>query len=87
MHFTCKKRQRFADRLVSRHATHVLQLKLRLKTLLDKKRVMQSRSLPTSKVSASFITLQEGFEQFSNDLNKLEVGAGGEAVQYRLMLW
>ena len=34
---------------------------------------MQSRSMPTSKVSASFVTLQEGFEQFSNDLNKLEV--------------
>ena len=34
---------------------------------------MQLRSMPTSKLSASFITLQEGFEQFSSDLNKLEV--------------
>ncbi|MCJ1383078.1 phosphate system positive regulatory protein pho81 [Xylographa soralifera] len=48
------------------------ELKLRLKTLLDKKRVMQSRSTTTSKVSASFVTLEEGFQQFGNDLNKLQ---------------
>lgn len=29
--------------------------------------------MSTSKLSISFITLQEGFEQFSSDLNKLEV--------------
>lgn len=51
----------------------VVQLKLRLKTLLDKKKVMQSRSATTSKLSASFITLEEGFQQFGNDLNKLQV--------------
>lgn len=50
-----------------------MQLKLRLKTLLDKKRVMQSKSTPASKVSASFVTLEEGFQQFGNDLNKLQV--------------
>jgi hypothetical protein len=49
------------------------QLKLRLRTLLDKKRVMQSRSATTSKVSTTFITLEEGFQQFGNDLNKLQV--------------
>lgn len=49
------------------------QLKLRLKTLLDKKKVMQLRSSTTSKVSASFITLEEGFQQFGSDLNKLQV--------------
>ncbi|MCJ1461703.1 phosphate system positive regulatory protein pho81 [Pseudocyphellaria aurata] len=48
------------------------ELKLRLKTLLDKKKVMQSRSATTSKLSASFITLEEGFQQFGNDLNKLQ---------------
>lgn len=50
-----------------------MQLKLRLKTLLDKKKVMQARSITTSKLSASFITLEEGFQQFGNDLNKLQV--------------
>ncbi|KAL9125311.1 MAG: hypothetical protein Q9217_005469 [Psora testacea] len=48
------------------------ELKLRLKTLLDKKKVMQARSAPASKISASFVTLQEGFQQFGNDLNKLQ---------------
>ncbi|MCJ1231654.1 phosphate system positive regulatory protein pho81, partial [Toensbergia leucococca] len=48
------------------------ELKLRLQTLLDKKKVMQARSATTSKISASFITLEEGFQQFGNDLNKLQ---------------
>lgn len=59
----------------------MLQLKLRLKTLLDKKRMMQSRSAPAFRRSARFITLQEGFQQFSSDLNKLEVYAGATESQ------
>lgn len=54
-------------------ADSLKQLKLRLKTLLDKKKVMQARSATTSKLSASFVTLEEGFQQFGNDLNKLQV--------------
>ena len=34
---------------------------------------MQARSATASKLSASFITLEEGFQQFGNDLNKLQV--------------
>ena len=34
---------------------------------------MQARSSTTSKLSANFITLEEGFQQFGNDLNKLQV--------------
>lgn len=34
---------------------------------------MQARSAIASKISASFITLEEGFQQFGNDLNKLQV--------------
>ncbi|KAI4117716.1 MAG: hypothetical protein LQ345_002110 [Seirophora villosa] len=48
------------------------ELKLRLKTLLDKKRMMQSRNAIAPKISASFITLEEGFQQFGTDLNKLQ---------------
>lgn len=33
---------------------------------------MQARSAIASKISASFITLEEGFQQFGNDLNKLQ---------------
>ncbi|KAK4101458.1 SPX-domain-containing protein [Parathielavia hyrcaniae] len=47
------------------------ELKVRLKTLLDKKRVLQSRH-GISRRSAKFTTLQEGFQQFTNDLNKLQ---------------
>lgn len=49
------------------------QLKLRLQTLLDKKKVMQSHGYRTSKLSGNFMALQEGFQQFGNDLNKLQV--------------
>ncbi|KAK2783352.1 phosphate system positive regulatory protein pho81 [Emmonsiellopsis sp. PD_33] len=46
---------------------------LRLKTLLDKKRVVQSRrSVTNSKAPANFVTLFEGFQQFDGDLNKLQ---------------
>lgn len=66
-------------------ADSLKQLKLRLKTLLDKKKVMQARSATTSKLSASFVTLEEGFLQFGNDLNKLQV-RGGPVVYYKNMM-
>ena len=34
---------------------------------------MQARTAIAAKISASFITLEEGFQQFGNDLNKLQV--------------
>lgn len=42
---------------------------------------MQSRQETTSKVSSTFITLEEGFQQFNNDLNKLQVGSVRQALQ------
>ncbi|KXT17637.1 hypothetical protein AC579_10152 [Pseudocercospora musae] len=48
------------------------ELKLRLRTLQDKKRGLQSRATPASKLSSSFVTLDEGFRLFSNDLDKLQ---------------
>ncbi|RAQ48998.1 ankyrin repeat protein nuc-2, partial [Aspergillus flavus] len=45
---------------------------LRLKTLVDKKRVIQSRTVPSSKAPANFVALFEGFQQFDGDLNKLQ---------------
>ena len=74
MPFTCRNKQKF-EAYLSKLSKHLIkiQLKLRLETLLEKKRVMQSRSALTSKISTSFITLEEGFQQFGNDLNKLLV--------------
>ncbi|KAK2753959.1 phosphate system positive regulatory protein pho81 [Arachnomyces sp. PD_36] len=45
---------------------------LRLKTLLDKKRVTQTRTAASSKAPANFVTLFEGFQSFDGDLNKLQ---------------
>ncbi|KAF9883604.1 phosphate system positive regulatory protein pho81 [Aspergillus nanangensis] len=45
---------------------------LRLRTLVDKKRVIQSRTVTNSKAPANFVALFEGFQQFDGDLNKLQ---------------
>lgn len=64
------------------------QLKVRLKTLLDKKKVLQSRH-GVLRRSAKFTTLQEGFQQFANDLNKLQqfVEINGTAFSKILKKW
>ncbi|KAH8687818.1 ankyrin repeat protein nuc-2 [Tricladium varicosporioides] len=65
------------------------ELKIRLKTLLDKKKVLQSRGGSTSRLSAKFTTLEEGFQQFGNDLNKLQqfVEINGTAFSKILKKW
>lgn len=42
---------------------------------MDKKSAMQSHPISASKLSAKYIALEEGFRQFSSDLNKLQVGS------------
>lgn len=65
------------------------ELKVRLKTLLDKKKVLRSRGNGISRRSAKFTTLQEGFQQFANDLNKLQqfVEINGTAFSKILKKW
>jgi SPX domain protein involved in polyphosphate accumulation len=46
------------------------ELKLRLKTLVDKKKAIQSRDGKAA--GASYITLREGFQLFEHDLSKLQ---------------
>ena len=62
---------------------------LRLKTLLDKKRVIQARIDANARVSATFATLVEGFQQFDNDLNKLQqfVEVNETAISKILKKW
>ncbi|KAL1983564.1 hypothetical protein VTN96DRAFT_10224 [Rasamsonia emersonii] len=62
---------------------------LRLKTLLDKKRVVQSRTVSNSKAPANFVSLFEGFQQFDSDLNKLQqfVEVNETAVSKILKKW
>ncbi|KAJ5144107.1 Glycerophosphoryl diester phosphodiesterase [Penicillium bovifimosum] len=45
---------------------------LRLKSLVDKKRVTQSRNTSNSKAPSNFMAMFEGFQQFDGDLNKLQ---------------
>ncbi|KAL4763136.1 SPX domain-containing protein [Aspergillus foveolatus] len=47
----------------------------RLKTLIDKKRVVQSRTVTKPKAPANLVALLEGFQQFDGDLNKLQVSS------------
>lgn len=65
-----------------------LQLKIRLKTLLDKKKVLQTRQGISSR-SSRFTKLQEGFQQFATDLNKLQqfVQVNGTAFSKILKKW
>ena len=62
---------------------------LRLKTLLDKKRIILARIAAGSKISASFATLVEGLQQFDNDLNKLQqfVEVNETAISKILKKW
>ncbi|DAA73709.1 TPA_exp: Uncharacterized protein A8136_4143 [Trichophyton benhamiae CBS 112371] len=63
---------------------------LRLKTLLDKQRVIQSRrTVSNSKAPANFVALIEGFQQFDGDLNKLQqfVEVNETAVSKILKKW
>ncbi|KAI4216377.1 MAG: hypothetical protein LQ351_001387 [Letrouitia transgressa] len=62
------------------------ELKLRLRTLLDKKRVLAARGVSISKTSANFITLEEGFQQFGNDLNKLQQFVDTNATAFSKIL-
>ncbi|KAI5284862.1 phosphate system positive regulatory protein pho81, partial [Ascosphaera aggregata] len=64
---------------------------LRLKTLLDKKRVVQSRRAATvhAKTPAAYVSLFEGFQQFDADLHKLQrfVEINETAVSKILKKW
>lgn len=62
---------------------------LRLKTLVDKKRVVQTRTVSNSKAPSNFVALFEGLQQFDGDLNKLQqfVEINETAVSKILKKW
>ncbi|OJJ44827.1 hypothetical protein ASPZODRAFT_2112022 [Penicilliopsis zonata CBS 506.65] len=45
---------------------------LRLRTLIEKKKMVQSRAVTSTKAPANFVALFEGLQQFDGDLNKLQ---------------
>lgn len=73
MPFIYKKKQRFVVAVWILESKLTEKFSLRLKTLVDKKRVIQSRNVANSKAPANFVALFEGFQQFDGDLNKLQV--------------
>ena len=87
MFFICKKKQKYVRTLSVDFLTDSQQFSLRLKTLLDKKRVIQARGAANSRLSASFATLVEGFQQFDNDLNKLQVCSTSSSCKHTTDSW
>ncbi|KAM7208679.1 ankyrin repeat protein nuc-2 [Naviculisporaceae sp. PSN 640] len=81
--------ERELDKVNAFYLQKEAELKIRLKTLLDKKKVLRSRNNGVSRRSAKFTTLQEGFQQFANDLNKLQqfVEINGTAFSKILKKW
>ncbi|KAF5672435.1 ankyrin repeat nuc-2 [Fusarium heterosporum] len=80
--------ERELDKVNAFYLQKEAELKIRLKTLLDKKKVLQSRQ-GLSRRSAKFTTLEEGFQQFATDLNKLQqfVEINGTAFSKILKKW
>ncbi|VUC35097.1 unnamed protein product [Clonostachys rosea] len=80
--------ERELDKVNAFYLQKEAELKIRLKTLLDKKKVLQSRQ-GSSRRSAKFTTLEEGFQQFATDLNKLQqfVEVNGTAFSKILKKW
>ncbi|KXX77663.1 Ankyrin repeat protein nuc-2, partial [Madurella mycetomatis] len=81
--------ERELDKVNAFYLQKEAELKIRLKTLLDKKKALRSRNHGVSRRSAKFTTLQEGFQQFANDLNKLQqfVEINGTAFSKILKKW
>ncbi|KAK5001328.1 anaphase-promoting complex subunit Apc3, partial [Elasticomyces elasticus] len=48
------------------------ELRMRLRTLLDKKNFLQQRASPASKLSSTYTTVEDGFRRFNADLDKLQ---------------
>ncbi|UKZ81961.1 anaphase-promoting complex subunit Apc3 [Trichoderma virens FT-333] len=80
--------ERELDKVNAFYLQKEAELKIRLKTLLDKKKVIQSRQ-GISRRSSKFTTLEEGFQQFATDLNKLQqfVEINGTAFSKILKKW
>ncbi|KAM3436635.1 hypothetical protein MY4824_004228 [Beauveria thailandica] len=80
--------ERELDKVNAFYLQKEAELKIRLKTLLDKKKVIQSRQ-GISRRSSKFTTLEEGFQQFATDLSKLQqfVEINGTAFSKILKKW
>lgn len=60
------------------------ELRNRLDTLVEKRKLLQAGNQLELRLSATFIVLQEGFQQFERDLNKLQVSKGTCKSYYQI---
>lgn len=65
--------ERELDKVNTFYLQKEAELRNRLSTLVDKRKLLQFNDSIALRSSASFIVLQEGFQQFERDLNKLQV--------------
>lgn len=66
------KLERELDKVNAFYLQKESELRNRLNTLLDKKKLLTAGGGTDSRASAGFVILQEGFQQFERDLNKLQ---------------
>ncbi|KAF2155603.1 ankyrin repeat protein [Myriangium duriaei CBS 260.36] len=64
--------ERELDKVNTFYLQKEAELKLRLRTLLDRKRALQQQYSATSKLSSVYRTIDEGFKLFNSDLDKLQ---------------
>ncbi|CCG81907.2 Ankyrin repeat protein nuc-2 [Taphrina deformans PYCC 5710] len=66
------KLERELDKVNSFYEQREAELRTRLNTLVEKRKVLQAGNTQYFRTSANFVVLQEGFQQFERDLNKLQ---------------
>lgn len=66
-------KERELDKVNTFYLQKEAELRNRLNTLIDKRKLLLASNRPGFRSSANFIVLQEGFQQFERDLNKLQV--------------
>ncbi|POS87929.1 hypothetical protein EPUL_000192, partial [Erysiphe pulchra] len=89
VNYKALKKERELEKVNALYIQKEAELQIRLKTLLEKKKVLKSKNQITSRRFAKFTTLEEGFQQFVNDLNKLQqlVEVNGIAFSKILKKW
>ncbi|CAG8533496.1 12469_t:CDS:2 [Ambispora leptoticha] len=80
------KLERELEKVNSFYLQKEAEFRVRLRTLIDKKKILLARKRRLSAGSASLTALKEGFQQFQQDLNKLQQFIEINATGFRKIL-
>ncbi|CAG8568265.1 9275_t:CDS:2 [Ambispora gerdemannii] len=80
------KLERELEKVNSFYLQKEAESRVRLRTLIDKKKILLARKRRLSAGSASLVALKEGFQQFQQDLNKLHQFIEINATGFRKIL-